>query len=138
MGQAPPTKAEALSDAVRKGDAAAVTKLLDDGVDVNTKFRYDRTALSFAADRGHVDVVKVLLARGADVTVKDTFYGATALTWAISPAMERKPSHTDVVRLLLEHGGFSADALSAALRDATRAKLDDVVALLEKAGAKPK
>ena len=52
--------------------------------------------------------------------------------------MDRKPSHTDVVRLLLQQGGFSADALSDALRDATRAKLADVVALLEKAGAKPK
>jgi len=129
-------KADALSDAARKGDAAAVKKLLDEGVDVNTKFRYDRTALSFAADRGHVDVVKVLLERGADVTMKDTFYNATALTWAVSPAMDRKPQHTDVVRLLLEHGGLSAEALKAALQAATRAKLTDVVALLEKAGAK--
>src|SRR6476660_1209704 len=78
--------ADALADAARKGDAAAVKKLLNEGVDVNTKFRYDRTALSFAADRGHVDVVKLLLERGADVTAKDTFYNASALTWAVSPA----------------------------------------------------
>ena len=130
-------KADALSDAARKGDAAAVKKLLDEGVDVNTKFRYERTALSFAADRGHVDVVKVLLDHRADVTIKDTFYGATALTWAIGPAMERKPQHTDVVRLLLDHGGYSPEALNAALQAATRAKLTDVIALLEKAGAKP-
>ena len=138
VARAQSDKADALSEAARKGDAVAVKKLLDDGVDVNTKFRYDRTALSFAADRGHIDVVKVLLDRGADVAVKDTFYGATALTWAVSPAMDRKPAHTEVVRLLLAHGGFSADALSAALSDATRGKLDDVVALLDKAGAKPK
>jgi uncharacterized protein len=131
-------KADALSDAARKGDAAAVTKLLDEGVDVNTKFRYERTALSFAADRGHVEVVKVLLAHKADVTIKDTFYNATALTWAINPAMERKPQHTEVVRLLLDHGGYSAEALNAALQAATRAKLTDVVALLEKAGATAK
>ena len=78
------------------------------------------------------------LDRRADVTIKDTFYGATALTWAVNPAMERKPSHTDVVRVLLEHGGFSADALSDALQSATRAKLEDVMALLKTAGAKPK
>jgi ankyrin repeat protein len=131
-------KADALSEAARKGDAVAVKKLLDAGVDVNTKFRYNRTALSFAADRGHVDVVKLLLDRGADVAVKDTFYNASALSWAVSPAMDRKPQHTDVVKLLLDRGGFSASDLSDALQAATRAKLPDVVALLEKAGAKPK
>jgi ankyrin repeat protein len=131
-------KAEALSEATRKGDAAAVRKLLDDGVDVNTRFRYDRTALSFAADRGHVEVVRVLLDRGADVNVRDTFYGASALSWAVSPAMGRKPEHTEIVRLLLARGGFRDETLSDALAAATRNKLDDVVALLEKAGAKRK
>ncbi len=131
-------KADALSEAARKGDAAAVKKLLDEGVDVNAKFRYNRTALSFAADRGHAGVVTVLLDRGAAVNVKDTFYGATELSWAVSPAMDRTPQHTTVVRLLLEHRGYSADALSDALDAATRQKLPDVVALLEKAGAKPK
>jgi uncharacterized protein len=131
-------RADALSEAARRGDAAAVKTLLDEGVDVNTRFRYNRTALSFAADRGHVEVVKVLLDRGADVTVKDTFYSATALTWAVSPAMDRKPQHTEVVRLLLAHGGIPAEALSDALAAATRSKLDVVVELLEKAGAKPK
>src|SRR3954463_14344632 len=42
---APSTQAEQLQEAARKGDAAAVKKLLDDGVDVNTKFRYGATAL---------------------------------------------------------------------------------------------
>jgi ankyrin repeat protein len=131
-------KAEALSEAARKGDAAAVKTLLDAGVDVDTKYRYNRTALSYAADRGHVAIVKLLLERGADVNVKDTFYGATALTWAVGPAMERKPAHTEVVGLLLQHGGIPPDDLSAALDQATREKLTDVVALLERAGAKRK
>lgn len=137
---APPAsdKADALSEAARKGDAAAVRKLLDEGVDVNTKFRYNRMALSFAADRGHVDVVKLLLDRGADVNAKDTFYKATALTWAVSPAMDRKPQHTEIVRLLLLHECIPAEDLTAALEAATRAKLTDVVRLLENAGAKPR
>lgn len=37
--------------AARRGDAAQVKALLDQGVDVNTKFRYDATALSYASDR---------------------------------------------------------------------------------------
>src|SRR6476659_7879160 len=93
--QAPPlTKAEQLQDAARKGDAATVKKLLDEGVDVNTKFRYNATALFYACDHGHVDVVKVLLDKGADLTLKDTFYGFTPLMLAISPAQKRKPAHT--------------------------------------------
>ena len=70
-------RADALSEAARRGDAAKVKELLDAGVDVNTKFRYDRMALSFAADRGHVEVVKLLVERGADLNAKDTFYNAT-------------------------------------------------------------
>jgi Ankyrin repeats (3 copies) len=158
-------KAEALGEAARKGDAAAVKRLLDEGVDVNTTFRYNRTALSFACDRGHVEVVKVLLDRGADVNVKDTFYGAMPLNWASSPAMGRTPQHAEVVRLLLEHGAqgksealrsavsapdaamtkvildsgnLPADTLSDALEAATKGKHQAIVTLLEKAGAKPR
>src|SRR5580765_5864015 len=111
-GQAPPpstpassSQADALAEAARKGDAATVAKLLDAGVDVNTKFRYGATALSYACDHGQLDVVKLLLDRGADVNVKDSFYGATPLAWAVRPAMGRKPQHVDVVRLLLAKGG---------------------------------
>src|SRR6476660_1935122 len=93
-----PTKAEHLQDAARKGDAAAVTKLLDDGVDVNTKFRYNATAIFFACDAGHLDVVKVLLDKGADLTVKDTFYGFTPLMLAVSPARKKTPAHTEIAK----------------------------------------
>jgi len=161
--QTPGDKADALSEAARKGDAAAVGKLLDEGVDVNTKFRYNRTALSFAADRGHVEVVKLLIERGADLNVKDTFYNATPLTWAISPAMGRTQKHEEVVRLLLQHGaqgkedaliaaadrgetetikvilglgGLSASTLSDALEAATKEKQTAAVSMLEQAGAK--
>jgi ankyrin repeat protein len=83
-------------EAARRGDVAAVTAMLDKGADVNAKFRYGATALFKAAERGNTEVVKLLLARGADPTIKDTFYQATAMTWALSQ------KHVDVVRLLLE------------------------------------
>ena len=134
----PADKADAFAAAVRKGDAAAVKKLLDEGVDVNTTFRYKATALSYACDRGHVEVVKLLLDRGADVTATDTFYHATPLTWAIRPAAGRKPEHVEVVRLLLAKGGIPADQLSDALDAATRTNQDEIAALLKAAGAKPK
>ena len=100
----PPSKADQLQDAARKGDAAAVKKLLDEGIDVNTKFRYGTTALFFACDHGHIDVVKVLLDKGADLTVKDSFYGFTPLMLAVSPAQTKKPEHTEIAKLLIARG----------------------------------
>lgn len=100
---APPSPAPAGRDqellaAVRKGDVAAVRALLDQGVPADTKFRYDRTALSFAADRGYADVVALLLDRGADVDAKDSFYRVTPLVWAADH------QHVGVVRMLLARG----------------------------------
>jgi len=116
-------------EAVRKGDAAAVTALLDKGADVNAKFRYGQTALFKAAERGHVDVVKVLLDRGADVKVKDTFYGATATSWALDH------SHVDVVKLLLDKDASGVDeVLSSGVRSGNEAL---VKVALDKGGAKP-
>ena len=94
MQAPPPTKADQLQDAARKGDAATVKKLLDEGVDVNTKFRYGATALFYACDHGHLEVVKVLLDKGADLTIKDTFYGFTPLMLAVSPGAEAEDRST--------------------------------------------
>lgn len=162
--QAPaPTKADQLQDAARKGDAATVKKLLDEGVDVNTKFRYGATALFYACDHGHVDVVKVLLDKGADLTMKDTFYGFTPLMLAVSPAQKRRPEHTEIAKLLiakgspgkeaalsgaieegdaslakfiLDSGGIPAATLSEALEAAKAKNKTEMVTMLEAAGAK--
>lgn len=162
--QSPADQAAALSAAARRGDAAAVRSLLDAGVDVNTKFRYGVTALSYACDRGHVEVVTLLLERGADPNTRDTFYNASPLTWASSPAQERTPGHAEVVRLLLahgatgvdaalasavgaadapmvkvilDHGGIADPALTRALEAARSGGADEIVTMLEGAGAKP-
>src|ERR1043165_6964982 len=101
-----------LFEAVRKGDAAAVTAALDKGADVNAKFRYGATALFKAAERGNADVAKILLDHGADVKVKDTFYQATAMTWALDG------KHIGVEKLLLEKdGGDVEDVLLTGTRE---------------------
>jgi Ankyrin repeats (3 copies)/Domain of unknown function (DUF3471) len=150
---------EQLFEAVRKGDAAAVTSLLDKGADVNAKFRYGQTALFKAAERGHVEVVKVLLDRGVDVTVKDTFYGATARTWAMDGGhievvrllFEKDPSGADevlmtgvrrseetLVKVALDKGKVKPQTLTAALvASAGNEKNAAIVELLKKAGAVP-
>jgi hypothetical protein len=165
LGQAPPlTKAEQLQEAARKGDAATVRTLVDGGVDVNTKFRYNATALFYACDHGHVEVVKALLDKGADLTVKDSFYGFTPPMLAVSPAQKRRPEHTEIAKLLiakgapgkdaalsgaigagdaslakfiLDSGGIPAEKLSEALEVAKSEKKTEIVAILEQAGVKP-
>ena len=165
LAQAPPlTKGEQLQEAARKGDAAAVKKLLDEGVDVNTKFRYNATALFYACDHGHLEVVKVLLDRGADLSLKDTYYGFTPLALATGPAQKKKPEHLEIAKLLiakrapgkdlalisaiqssdtglakviLDSGGIPPAKLSDALESARTGNKTDIVALLEQAGAKP-
>ncbi len=149
---------------MRKGDAPAVTRLLDDGVDVNTKFRYNATALFYACDAGNLDIVKILLARGADMNIKDTFYGFTPLMLASSPPRKKTPAHNEIAKLLiskgaagkedamltaiddgdvdivkavLDSGGVTPAKLTEALEAAKAAKKPEIAALLEKAGAKP-
>lgn len=118
-----------LFEAVRKGDAAAVTTALDRGADVNAKFRYGATALFKAAERGNAEVVKVLIDRGVDVKVRDTFYGATAMTWALGG------KHVEVVRLILEK---NPDVIEDVLMTGIRENNEEFVKMaLARGGAKP-
>ena len=97
--------AERLWQAARSGDLEAVQRELDTGVDVNSATTYQSTALSFACDRGHLQVVELLLSRGANPNVKDTFYNATPLTWA------QLNKHYDVISLLLKAGVEGANEM---------------------------
>jgi ankyrin repeat protein len=142
----------------------AVKKLLDEGVDVNTKFRYNATALFYACDHGHLEVVKVLLDKGADLAIKDTYYGFTPLARAIGPSQKKRPEHTEIAKLLiakgapgkeaaltgavqsgdaslakviLDSGGIPAANLSDALEMSKAANKAEFVTMLEAAGAKP-
>lgn len=151
---------EQMYEAVRRGDAAAVTALLDKGADVNAKFRYGATALFKAAERGHAEIVKLLLARGADATVRDTFYGAKAMTWALGDnpnvevvraLLEKDPGSVEdvlmtgvregnvaLVEAALAQGGAAAETLTAALAASMNDRDKTAIAeALRKAGAKP-
>jgi outer membrane protein assembly factor BamB len=116
-------------EAARKGDAPAVRALLAQGVDANAKTAYGATALSFAADKGHLSVVKELLRHHADPNVKDSFYKESPLGWAV----ER--GHVAIVRALLQAGAEGADEYltGAALSD----NLDLVRVILDTGKVKP-
>ncbi len=148
---------EELLRAASAGDAKAVAAALAKGADVNAKSAYGATALSFAADKGHTEVARVLIQGKADVNAKDKLYQSTPLTWAVmrnnvgvikllveagakghegtlrSAATAGK---TELVRALLETGKYKGEALDKALA-VTPAKSPEVAELLKKVGAKP-
>ena len=156
------SRADDLTDdllaATRKGDLAQVKALLDKGASVNSKSPYGQTPLFFGCDRGYFEIVKLLIDRGADVNVEDTFYHASALSWAA------QKNRIEIVKLLLDHGAKSAGdvvmmgvqmgkpelvkvgldkggidkgALSSALGAALKRKNTPIVDMLKAAGATP-
>ena len=115
-----------LWEACNNGSAAMVEKLANIAANTNTVLRGGETALMRCARTGNGDAVKALLARGADVNVKDTQRGQTPLMWALE---ER---HPDVVRVLIDReadvrartrGGFTPLMFAARQGDMDSARL---------------
>ena len=115
----------ALSFAVDRGHTAVVDLLLERGADVNVKDRfYGARPLDWAAGDGYAEIVRALLAKGAQGE-------AEALTAAAGAG------HGAVVKVILDRGKLGPEALSDALVIATQGQKAEVVALLQVAGAKP-
>ncbi len=90
------------------GRTRVVAFLLERGMDVGAK-PHGETGLHWAGYGGHADIVKLLLARKAPVDVKDERHAGTPLGWALygwcNPPLEAKrPSHYEVVALLVRAG----------------------------------
>ena len=115
--------------------------ILDKGADVNAKARYGATALFFAADKGRLETVKLLVARGAEINIEDTFYRFKPIDLAL------QNGHAEVGIFLLEKGakggGFAlmsgvrsnnAALVGAALKasDIDRRALQSALALAER------
>ncbi|MGQ0732128.1 MAG: outer membrane protein assembly factor BamB family protein [Acidobacteriota bacterium] len=124
VSQSPATDdREALLEAARTGDAASVTTLLDRGVDVNAASRYGVTPLSYAADRGHLEIVRLLVTRGATLDVADSFYLSRPIDFAL------RGGHLAVAMYLLERGSPGAvGVLNAGIRSRDEAAVKAALA----------
>jgi ankyrin repeat protein len=90
---------DALYEAAGAGDAATVVALLDSGVDINARTGNGSYALNNAAVENEVEVMRVLLDRGADPNVQNS-QGDTPLICATKYAGGKAVT----VKMLVEAG----------------------------------
>jgi ankyrin repeat protein len=107
---ADPYRGTALAWAAANGRAAAVRRLLELGADPDTRGTFGGqahgegvTALHLAAQAGHTEVARILLAAGASATIRDDLHDGPPWGWA-------------------EHGGHRA--VAALLRSAAEGASD--------------
>lgn len=84
--------------AAREGNLDAVKAFYNTGGDINKPNQRGQTALMWAAQRGHLEVVKFLVQLGANVNAVDTDRQEPALMWAT------KKGQKAVVEFLIANG----------------------------------
>ena len=84
--------------AAKAGDAVQAKRLIGTGTDFNENNIAYKTALCWAADAGHIDVVQMLMAKRAYVNVKDVT-DQTPLMFAVLG------QHESILELLIAKGG---------------------------------
>lgn len=93
-----------LPDAAQQRDAAAVSALLKQGVDVNSAAGDGTTALHWAANNGDIEMTRQLIAAGANVNAASRIGAMTPLY------MASRQGHAAVIETLLKAGANAKDA----------------------------
>lgn len=129
--QEPKARAEAFACACFNGETSAVRYLLDRGMAVTAGDNTGLNGLHWAVNRGQVETVELLIARGAPLEDRNV-HGSTLLGNAVWSAIhEPKPGHLAVIHLLLSAGA----SIDAAGYPAGDQPIDE---LLERHGARRK
>jgi ankyrin repeat protein len=90
-------KATPLAQAIAKGDIASVKKFIEYGSDVNETSN-DMSPLMIAARYNHVEIINLLLDKGAKIEIKNT-KGFSALKYAqLSNANEAVTALTEALK----------------------------------------
>lgn len=121
-------------EATRQGDLEQVRRLLEQGVDIDSKDEHGQTALMHAAHEGRTELVRLLIDRGADMNVTAK-YNFTALMLSLIA------HHPEIARTLIE-AGAEADGHcrmglqeKSVLRLAEDGRYSEIASLLRQRGA---
>jgi hypothetical protein len=87
-----------LTDAAADGDMELTKGLLAQGVAIDARSDYGRTALHVAVIQGQIQLIEYLISNGADVNATDQ-YGKTPLDLAL------EDKRHDAAQILIAHGG---------------------------------
>ena len=96
----PQALAEALTTACWLGEVEVARYLLNLGVDPEAGNRTGMNALHWAANRGQLAVVELLLSRGVSTDVLNSFGGTALATARWSAEHEPKPDHARIIAAL--------------------------------------
>ncbi|KAI8906913.1 ankyrin repeat protein, partial [Gorgonomyces haynaldii] len=77
---------------VRDGNLRQIRDMIRSGVDINQKDTFGMTALHYAAEEGHLEIVRLLLQKGALASVSN--HGETPLQLA------QDNGHSEICKLL--------------------------------------
>lgn len=100
----------AVVHAVEKGDYKLLKLLLDNGAEVDSVAEYGDTLIYRAVQLGHLDVVKLLIKRGADLNVRDerkTWSGRNNNKTLLDEAL--LGMHVEISKLLISKGAKFTD-----------------------------
>lgn len=130
------TDRAAVVRAAEHGNAPAVRLMLELGFPIHARGQEGATPLHAAAAAGSVEVVRLLLDRGADLDACDTTFGSTPVVWATVGSGMRlgRSPHPDwvaTVQLLIDAGA----AIEGAWLTGVKAPSSEVATLLRSYGS---
>lgn len=108
-GASPSYLEEALTWACFVGRTDAARTLLDRGIDPAAGTATGMAAFHWAANRGNLDTVKLLIERGAPLEQKNMYDGTVLSCTLWSAIHEPRESHAEIIEALVEAGAEFGD-----------------------------
>ena len=129
---------EKLFKAAKKGNLENAKRQLGSGIHVNRKDKENRTALDYAIDGGHKEMVRLLIAYGAKVNVRQDLITYSYKEWTPLHYATNE-GHKEITELLISEGAYlnAKDSKGETPLDyAEKKRKTEIADLLRKHGGK--